>query len=699
MTRPHARGARERDGEAYVKNPRHPQLDEDGAPAEPNPALDHTDVLPPTPMVGGKYKLGRLLGEGGMGAVYEAEHTGLGVKVAVKLLNEMFTADPSALSRFRREARAAAAIRHPSIVEVTDTGTDDEGVPFIVMELLHGESLSSLLRRERVLPPVTAVAICSQILAGLAAAHDKGVIHRDLKPGNIILARNDDGSTQVKILDFGISKFASGNVTSGDVTAAGAVIGTPRFMAPEQAKGQADLDGRIDIYAVGVLLYRMLTGRLPFAAKTQEEIIQQILEGKPVLPRELRPEITPELEMVILKAMAQDRDQRHPDARTFYAELLQAVPDVTVGGSMITMVNTLTGPTPLSLSGPLSVPLTGRSLPGDSVSDRSTKAASPRALRGERRPLAGRIILALIVVVALGGSTGWYLWARHKAAGGGTGSGKTISTGPKIRFGITRYLPEGLLQHEHGNLIRYLSERMQRPVELVVLDDYVDLSAQLGGGKLEMAALSSYAYVRAKRQWPGLKLIATHVTGGGPTYGGYIVAKIDSGIETLQDLRGKNFCYVSPNSASGYLYPRAVFRRHGMDPDKAFASTRFTGDHLAAMRAMESGACQGAAVFAGIFFEAKKHNIEVEKYTILVETPRIPYDAYCVPPTMPPALATSLRQALLALKPGDPVTKRYLGEHSRITGFATVEDSAYDSVRRIEKYLDSPTTDGKKGPR
>jgi eukaryotic-like serine/threonine-protein kinase len=676
-----------------------PDVEEDGSIVG-NPALEQTDVLPPTPMVGGKYKLGRLLGEGGMGAVYEAEHTGLGVRVAVKLLNEMFTTDPAALARFRREARAAAAIRHPNIVEVTDTGTDDEGVPFIVMELLEGESLSSLLRRERVLPAPTAVAVASQILAGLAAAHDKNVIHRDLKPGNITLARHPDGSTQVKILDFGISKFNAGN-TSADVTATGAVIGTPRFMAPEQAKGLPDLDARVDIYAVGVLLYRMVTGRLPFAAKTQEEIIQLILEGRPTPPRQLRSDIPPELEKVILKAMAQEREDRYPDARVFFAELMQAIPDITIGGTMqITSINTLTGPTPLSLTGPLSLPLTGRSLVGvDSIVDKSTRPATPHALREDRRPILRHLLLAGIVVVAIGGTLGWYLWGRHRSTSPPPKPGTAVAAGPTIRFGITRYLPGEMLKSEHRNLVRFLSERLRQPVEIQVLEDYVDLSAQLAAGKLEIAALSSYAYVRAKRQWPGLQLIATHVTAAGTTYEGHIVAKVDSGIETLQDLRGKVFCYIGPNSSSGYLYPRAVFRKHGMDPDKSFKATRFSGDHLAALHAVESGACDAAAVFAGIFFEAEKHNISAQKYTILATTPRIPYDAYCVPPSLPPARMAALRDALLALAPGSDLARRYLGEKSRVTGFAPADDKAYDSVRRIEKYLDTSALEPTKRPR
>jgi len=166
-----------------------------------------------------------------------------------------------------------------------------------------------------------------------------------------------------------------------------------------------------------------------------------------------------------------------------------------------------------------------------------------------------------------------------------------------------------------------------------------------------------------------------------------VVVKAASGINTLQDLKGKVFCYVGPNSSSGYLYPRALFRKHGMDPDNSFRVTRFTGDHLAALKAIENGACDGAAVFAGILFEAKKHGISPEQYTILATTERIPQDAYCVPPNHSPKLVTELRSSLLALREGSEPARRLLGTNSRITGFAPAQDSDYDSVRRIEKYL------------
>jgi len=673
------------------KNTRRGDLPLDEEYSLGNPALEQTDVLPPTTTVGGKYKLGRLLGEGGMGAVYEAEHTGLGIKVAVKLLNEMFISDPSAVSRFQREARAAAAIRHPSIVEVTDTGEDESGVPFIVMELLEGESLSALLRRERLLSPGISSLIVSQILTGLAAAHEKGVIHRDLKPGNILLARLADGTYQVKILDFGISKFFAGS--PHDVTAAGAVIGTPRFMAPEQARGQNDLDSRVDIYAVGVLFYRMVTGKLPFAAPTQEEVIRLILEGKPAQPRELRPELPPELERVILKAMAPDRDQRYPDARTFLADLQMALPEVIGGGTIQITAHTgvTAGPTPFSLSGPLTGSLaTASRLTGTaSMGGASTRPASPHALR-EGRGRRLRFLLPLVALVLVGGGVGGYfLW---RGSGTGTTTTRPKYSGPAVRFGITRFLPEVQLVAEHSNLVRYLEDRLQRPVDLRVHEDYIDLAAQLASGKLDLAALTPSSYVRAKRTWPTLRLLATHTTSGGSSYGGIIISKAGAGIETLEDLKGKVFCYVSPTSTSGFIYPRAVLRKHGIDPDKAFRATRLTGDHLAALKALESGACDGAAVFAGIFYEAKQHGLSQERFNVLANTARIPNDAYCAPPDISAKLALELREALLSLKEGSELARRTLapGGKSRITGFAPIADSDYDEVRRIERYADAP---------
>ncbi|MCK5795874.1 MAG: phosphate/phosphite/phosphonate ABC transporter substrate-binding protein, partial [Deltaproteobacteria bacterium] len=248
---------------------------------------------------------------------------------------------------------------------------------------------------------------------------------------------------------------------------------------------------------------------------------------------------------------------------------------------------------------------------------------------------------------------------------------------------------------EHAPLIRYLAHRLKRPVKLEILDGYVDIAQKLVTGDLEIGALAAYVYVRSARKHPGLKLLASHVTSSGKSYDGFIIARANSGIRTLKDLRGKVFCYVTHTSSSGYLYPRAEFRRHGLDPDTLFKSSLFAGDHLTALRMLYDGACDGAAVFTGMLYEAKKHQMPPERFKIILQTPRIPYDAYCTHQRVPKALRAALKKALLDLKPHSLPAQKVLGAHSRIKGFSIAKDSDYDSVRKIEHLLDINISSGK----
>ncbi|PID38916.1 MAG: hypothetical protein CSA24_00390 [Deltaproteobacteria bacterium] len=676
---------------------------------DPRHGLEATDVLPPARLLAGKYRLGRLLGEGGMGAVYEAEHTGLGTQVAVKLLNESFASDANALSRFRREARATAAISHDNIVAVYDTGTDEQGIPFIVMEQLEGESLSAYLRRERMLEPEVATAITLQILAGLGAAHEKTVIHRDLKPGNVILATKPDGAQVVKVLDFGISKYYS-DPALPDVTATGAVIGTPRFMAPEQARGDRDIDGRVDIYAVGVLLYRMLCGKLPFSGHDQREIIERILEGNPTPLRQIVPEIPQELERVVMRSLAVERGERQQDTAQFADELQRAMPSVTAGKPIRIRVptstySTITGRSQIGPSVPslIAAPTAPTGAASSNVETRPEGAAAKRKAREERRK-RGVVYTLLGLLVAALAAGGGYLAVRATERGGSASKGPSLLAGAAyggkpIRFGVTRYLSEKRIASDHAPLIRYLADQLERPVKLVVLDGYVNIADRLAAGDLEIGALAAYIYVKSRRERPELQLLATHLTASGKSYDGVIIARAGSGIRDISELKGKVFCYVSHTSTSGYLYPRAEFRRRGLDPETLFKTAHFAGDHPRAMRMLLDGACDGAAVFSGMLYEAKKHKMTPEKFRILLQTPRIPYDAYCSHKRVPQAIRDAIAEALLALKPKSEVARKVLGDHARIKGFTTIKDSDYDAVRKIEHLLDADKKPNKRPER
>jgi phosphate/phosphite/phosphonate ABC transporter binding protein len=225
-------------------------------------------------------------------------------------------------------------------------------------------------------------------------------------------------------------------------------------------------------------------------------------------------------------------------------------------------------------------------------------------------------------------------------------------------------------------------------MQLVVVEDYVDLSSLLESEGVDFASLSPYAYVRAKRRTPGLQLLAEPVNQGGASYEGYIVARANSNIVGLEDLKGKAFCYVGPNSTSGYLYPRALFRRRGLDPDAFFKATRFAGDHLAALRAVYSGACDGAAIYANVLFNLRGSGMAPDGFRILATTDRIPADAYCARDNLPADITLKFQRALLALAPGSKAGRNVLGAEALFLGFQKALDSDYEPVRKIERYLD-----------
>jgi eukaryotic-like serine/threonine-protein kinase len=279
----------------------------------------------PGEILDGKYRLVELIGEGGMGSVFLAKHTQLGKSVAIKFLNREEDADDKVVARFQREAMAAASVGHRGIIDVYDIGTSELGSPYLVMEYLEGESLRELIEAEQKLDVSTTAFITAQVLAALDAAHSKGIVHRDLKPDNVFLADVGRGAPEIKLLDFGISKIVDHQIEGKSITTTGTVLGTPCYMSPEQARGKTDVDGRADIYAMGVILYECMTGVLPTPGRNYNEIIVQILMKEPTPPIELVPELPPELEAVMLKALAKDPDERHQTARELVKDLLPYV--------------------------------------------------------------------------------------------------------------------------------------------------------------------------------------------------------------------------------------------------------------------------------------------------------------------------------------------------------------------------------------
>jgi serine/threonine-protein kinase len=356
-------------------------------------------------VIASKYRLHRLIGEGGMGEVWLAQNTTLHVDVAIKLIRTEIAGSEEAAQRLLNEARAAAQIGHPAIVRIHDFGSTESDDPFIVMELLQGYSFEELIEREAPIEPTKVVAIILPILAALAAAHPKHIVHRDLKPDNIFICEDEQGGLTPKLVDFGIAKVKYRTIEVDEIpvhlevpevrkrlatrlTRMGELLGSPRYMSPEQARGDHEIDGRADLWGIGVVLYYALAGRLPFSGDEDEDILIAILANEPA-PIE---HVDDELWSIVHKALAKDRERRWSDARAMGEALAgwlasQGVEEDITGRSLKAWL----GSSPPRLSTAASrTAVTKRSL-------------APATLARRRRRVFPLAIGALVVLGVIGG--------------------------------------------------------------------------------------------------------------------------------------------------------------------------------------------------------------------------------------------------------------------------------------------------------
>jgi hypothetical protein len=351
-------------------------------------------------VVADRYAIIRKLGEGGMGAVYLGEHVKMGRKSAIKVMNPGMSADPDAISRFNREAANASRISHPNVCQIYDFGETMEGVIYLAMEFIEGASLTDIIEREGALPPPRAARILRQAADALAAAHDLGIVHRDLKPDNIMIVQGKDGSDVVKVVDFGIAKAVAGDEAGQKVTKTGLVVGTPEYMSPEQLAGDK-LDGRSDIYSLGLVFYRMLTGVLPFQADSAQEMMIKRLTDAPMPLASARPDIAypPELQGVLDKALARSPADRYANAAQLGRDAEAAVGALALPGTRVAEPVT-TAKTQLMDAG-AAVPAARRRAPPASAAAPARKRFPVMAVLGG---IGGVGVLAVVGYLAMGGS-------------------------------------------------------------------------------------------------------------------------------------------------------------------------------------------------------------------------------------------------------------------------------------------------------
>jgi serine/threonine-protein kinase len=296
-------------------------------------------------LVRGKYRIQRLIGDGGMGSVFEARHEALGTDVALKFLHTDLARRPGLAARFAREARVAASIQSPHVTRVNDVDSTEDGTPFIVMELLQGQSLAAVLAKEPNgrLTVDEAVDFGLQILAGLEAAHARGIVHRDLKPDNVFVTPSPGGPV-IKLFDFGIAKIRESKEFSRGLTHAGILMGTPEYMAPEQLYSAAGVDHRADLYSLGVMLFEMLSGRLPAEGESAAAIVAQVQQGTATRLESLVPELPGELVSLVQHALAPDPEQRFESAFAMRQALARFAGNLSHAGQLAAARTSVTTP-------------------------------------------------------------------------------------------------------------------------------------------------------------------------------------------------------------------------------------------------------------------------------------------------------------------------------------------------------------------
>lgn len=651
------------------------------------------------------YQIVSRLAIGGMAEVFLAkQHAagGMSRTIVIKRILPQLADDPNFVDMFLREGRIIAQINHPNVVNIVELGMDN-GQYFMALEYIHGVTLRELqiLAHKNGVPLETrhALAIIVQVARGLHAVHETkdeagqllGIVHRDITPHNLMCTLTGN----IKLLDFGIAKSTN---HLDEATYSGDLKGKFSYMSPEQVL-QKGLDRRSDIFALGVVLWELLTGRRLFKRESQLEMLKAVTSEQTPAPSTYVPGLPPQLDAITLKALARDPNQRYQSVGELQRELsacaralgwdvsqealhtyMQAVAsdalktkeqaeltsdDMITSSHRRSITHSQSG-THTEAATIVQHTATGQ---GPQVGlDELPPPVEPKKKKTRRGPLLG-VIFGLILL-SCAGALGWHYVVN---------SPPTYDGPPVVITWAPTIEPE-LLAKEMEPLALYLSQRLKRQVSLEVAEDYQGAADRLSKGNVDFAVLPPAIYLRSKEKDPELLPLVIKEFDGSVGSDALLIASMRTSYTNADDLKDARFCFTDLNSTTGFILPQAFLRQKGYNPSTM--STHMSGDHLQLVRDILDGTCDVGGTYNGAILAADRIKLPVSKLRTIAITGHVPQDTVTSRTSVDETLRTQVKQALLDFKPQRDVGAPYLGVMQRVTGFKELADrSSFDRLK------------------
>jgi phosphate/phosphite/phosphonate ABC transporter binding protein len=659
----------------------------------------------------GRYVVHERIAVGGMAELFLASEDrgfhGVVRPVVIKRILPQLAGHAQMNRMFLQEAQLIARIQHPNVVAILEYGEDVDGgspvgggTPFIAMEYVPGTTLRDLVVRanhlERAVPVAAALHLVMQACAGAHAAHELrdeagravGLVHRDLSPHNMIV----DATGHVKVLDFGIAKRTDHDE---DLTRPGMLKGKIRYMSPEQCQ-QGALDRRSDVFALGIVLWELLAGKRPFEQPTELATMQAILNGDRPSLREIRPELPGPILAAIDRALEVELDRRTPSADALRRELAAAANEcglLVSGDAATAFIAAILGDELEARHAKVQRVLHQR----ENLDDDGTARPAPTLVTAPSVPtrtlttvavaMAGRYGLRTLATLAV-------LLVAAFAARGWVGRSRLQLQGPPIRIGLPPEFDAAVMRTDYEPLLRYLETKVQRPFTAEVASSYVEVINRLATGQLDFGVVTPYVYLGARQTHPELTPIAMQQFDGSSGTDGVLLTADENLEGTPAALTGKTLCLTDRMSSTGYMLPRAWFRKNGIDPDRSM-KVLLSGNHFDALRDLAAGRCAVAATYSNAWLVAESAGVHSARLRVIASTGRTPHDAVLAGVGLDPVLQANITRALLNFDPQRDLGVERVGAALHLTGFIPPDESRFDDLRSAIADREHPAAEGR----